>query len=186
MEKNVKKLLIGFVAVAAVFSIGTFVGASLLRRTQEAPKPGAEHAVFKHFEGTWDAAVTMMGQKSKGTQTDVVGCGGLYLITDFKGDMGGMPFHGHGIVGWDAAKKSYVTVWVDGMTSKIEIVDSKWDEKAKTMTTMREGPGPDGQPTKTKEVHTVVDADRHTFVMTSPGPEGKDMEILKIEYTRKK
>ena len=37
---------------------------------------------------------------SKGVETNVVGCGGLCLITDFKGEMvPGQPFHGHGTDG---------------------------------------------------------------------------------------
>lgn len=181
-----KKFWIGVVAVAAVFSIGTFVGATLLRRQQEAPAPGTEHAVFKHFEGNWDAAVTMMGQKSKGTQSDTIGCGGLFLITDFKGEMEGKPFHGHGVTGWDATKKKYTQLWVDSMTSSLEIAEATWDEKTKTMTTMRESPGPDGKPMKLKEVHTMIDADHMNFVISTPGEGGKEMEIMKIEYTRKK
>ena len=74
------------------------------------PKPGPEHALFKEDEGTWDAAVEIFvpGQPpmtSKGVETNTVGCGGLCLITDFKGDMMGSIFHGHGTVAYDAAKK---------------------------------------------------------------------------------
>ena len=71
--------------------------------------------------GSWDATVEMTmpdgsSMTSKGVQMDTVGCGGLCLITDFKGDMMGMPFQGHGVTTWDPATKKYVGSWVDSMS----------------------------------------------------------------------
>ena len=58
-----------------------------------APKPGAEHKLLTQDAGTWDAVVEMaeLGKPpttSKGVEVNTVGCGGLCLITNFKGDMG--------------------------------------------------------------------------------------------------
>ena len=50
-------------------------------------------------------------QKSKAVEVDTLGCSGLCLITDVKGDMMGMPFEGHGVSTWDPAKKKYVGSW---------------------------------------------------------------------------
>src|SRR5690606_2088845 len=79
------------------------------------PTPGPEHAVFRMDEGTWDAVVELQGppgappMQSKGVEVNTVGCNGLCLITEFTGDVGGMPFAGHGIATWDPAKKKYVS-----------------------------------------------------------------------------
>ena len=76
------------------------------------PKPGPEHAIFKEDAGTWDATVEIFaapGQPpmtSKAVETSTIGCGGLCLITDFKGEMmPGQAFHGHGTAAYDPAKK---------------------------------------------------------------------------------
>ena len=77
------------------------------------PKPGPEHALFKMDAGTWDATVEVTmapGAKpetSKGVEVNTIGCGGLCLITDFKAEMMGMAFLGHGTTTWDVVKKKY-------------------------------------------------------------------------------
>ncbi len=53
---------------------------------------------------------------AKGVETDRVGGSGLCLVTDFKADMMGMPFEGHGITTWESAKKKYIGSWADSMT----------------------------------------------------------------------
>jgi len=78
------------------------------------PRPGPEHAIFKDGAGTWDATVESFmvpgapPSVSKGVETSRVGCGGLCLITDFKGSftMGPPPappttFEGHGTDTYD-------------------------------------------------------------------------------------
>src|SRR5687767_11881324 len=70
------------------------------------PTAGPEHEILKHDVGTWDATVEMLGATpapppSKGTESNVLMSNGLWLISDFKSEMMGMPFHGHGTSGWD-------------------------------------------------------------------------------------
>ena len=83
------------------------------------PKPGPEHEVFKMDVGTWDATVEFpmapgaLPQTSKGVEVNTLSCGGLCLITDFKGEAMGSPFVGHGVMTWDAGKKNYTGSWND-------------------------------------------------------------------------
>src|SRR6185503_15784133 len=87
-------------------------------RAQEPTKPGPEYDVLKSQVGTWDATVEMSampGQPpsvSKGVETNTM-LGGLWLITDFKSEMAGAAFLGHGVAGYDPGKKKYVSTWVD-------------------------------------------------------------------------
>ncbi len=90
------------------------------------PTPGPEHQVLKEEAGTWDAVVEVFGvpgePKSKGVETSTIGCGGLCLINDFKGEtLPGQVFHGHGTVTYDALKKKYVGSWTDSMSSGLGI-----------------------------------------------------------------
>lgn len=154
------------------------------------PRPGPEHEILKGDVGTWDATVEsfMMGptpMTSKGTETNVL-VGGLWLVTDFKADMMGMPFQGHGITGYDAHKKKYVGTWVDTMSSGLGLSESTWDAATKTMTGTTEGPDPSGQIQKMKSVVTYKDPDTRVFTMSGAGPDGKDVKFLTITYQRKK
>ena len=58
------------------------------------PKPGTEHKVAEESVGTWDCAVKMAESpdESKGTSVSRMSLGGLWLLTDFEGDFGGIPF----------------------------------------------------------------------------------------------
>jgi hypothetical protein len=155
------------------------------------PRPGPEHEILKGDVGTWDATVEsfMTGgptpMVSKGTETNVL-VGGLWLVTDFKADMMGMPFLGHGISGYDPHKKKYVGTWVDTMSSGLGISESTWDAATKTMTGTHEGPDPSGQLQKMKAVVVYKDPDTRVFTMSGAGPDGKDVKFLTITYQRRK
>jgi hypothetical protein len=135
------------ITLAFTLACGMAVVASAQQPQQPPmPKPGPEHQMFKDDEGTWDAVVEIFvpGQpqpmSSKGVETNVVGCGGLCLITDFKGDMGGMTFHGHGTSTWDGAKKKYVGSWTDSMSTGLAVTEGTFDASKKTFTGTFEGP----------------------------------------------
>jgi uncharacterized protein DUF1579 len=153
------------------------------------PQPGPEHEILKKDVGTWDATVEMLqppGPPSQGTETSTMGPGGLWLISDFKSDMMGMPFTGHGVTGWDPAKKKYVGTWVDSMSTSISLSESTYDAASKTATGTLEAPGPDGKPVKLKAVTQYKDADTRVFTMYAPGPDGKEAAMMRITYKRKK
>lgn len=156
------------------------------------PQPGAEHAILKADEGTWEATVEILAPPgapapppSKGTETNTL-LGGMWLVTDFKADMMGAPFAGHGIAGWDSVKKKYVSVWTDTMSPAIMTGESTYDAAKKTMTGYMEGPDMSGKIAKMKAVSEWKDADTRVFTMYNPGPEGKEVPSMRITYKRKK
>lgn len=155
------------------------------------PKPGPEHEVFKMEEGNWDAVVEMTPapgappQTSKGVEVNTVGCGGLCLISDFKADMGGMPFHGHGTVTWDAMKKKYVGSWTDSMSAGLAISEGTYDPATKQWTGTMEGPDMTGKMMRARSVSEWKDANTRVFTMYAPGPDGKEAPMMRITYTRR-
>lgn len=155
------------------------------------PTPGPEHEILKMDAGTWDAAVEVsvpgMGtMTSKGTEVNALGCGGLCLITDFTGDlMPGMSFAGHGVATWDPRKKKYVVSWTDSMSTGLAVGESTWDPAAKRMTGWLEGPDIAGQVTKSRSVVEYTDTTR-VLTIDVPGPDGKEAQLMKITYTRRK
>lgn len=156
------------------------------------PKPGPEHAILNMDVGTWDAVVEFVPAPgappmvSKGVEVNTLGCNGLCLITDFKGEAMGSPFHGHGMATWDPAKKKYTGSWTDSMSTGIAVAEMTYDAAAKTGTGSMEGPDMTGKVMRTR---TVTDYKKEGMrVMTSyaPGPDGKEMQMMKITYTRRK
>jgi hypothetical protein len=177
-----------------IFVLGaTAIAAALAgRQMPPMPKPGPEHALFKLDVGTWDAVVettTAPGapaMKSTGVEVNTMGCGGLCLITDFNGDMMGTPFLGHGIAAWDPAKKKYVGVWTDSMSTGLAMGESTYDPATKKVTGSMEGPDMTGKVVKSRSVVEYRGESTRVMTMYSPGPDGKEMQAMKITYTKRK
>lgn len=176
--------------VAAVFAFSGFVAAQGM---PSMPKPGPEHAVFKEDVGTWDATVESFmspdgkPMTSKGTETNIVSCGGLCLVTHFKGEMmPGVAFEGHGTTAYDPAKKKYVGSWTDSMSQGLMIGETAYDPATKTATGWMEGPDTTGKVVRMKSVVQYKDPNTRVFTMHGPGPDGKDAQMMRITYTRRK
>ena len=179
-------------AVLAILSATALTAAQQSGQMPPMPKPGPEHAILKMDVGTWDAVVEVTPapgapvQKSKGVEVDTMGCGGLCLITDVKGDMMGMPFEGHGVTTWDPAKKKYVGSWTDSMSTGLSIGESTYDPAAKKYSGWMEGPDMTGKVMKMRSVVEWKDPTTRVFTAYGPGPDGKEMEGMKITYTKRK
>jgi hypothetical protein len=147
------------------------------------PKPGPEHAMLKKQEGTWDTTMKMAGAESKGIATYKMELGGLWLASTFEGDLGGMKFTGKGLDTYDPAKRKYVGIWCDSMSTSPLVMEGTYDPATKTLTMAGEGPGMDGKPTRYKAVTEHPDDDTMTFRMYVGG--GTEPAFT-ITYKRKK
>jgi hypothetical protein len=147
-------------------------------------KPGPEHQTLKNLAGTWDATVEMMQPgvpASKGVETNKLLADGLWVVSDFKSQMGEKPFEGHGVWGYDPVKKKYVGTWVDSMTASLTLSEGTFDAATKTATDIMEGPGPDGKPMKIKATTVWKDNDTRVFTMFMG-----EQPSMRITYTRRK
>lgn len=156
------------------------------------PKPGPAHDVLKADLGTWNAAVEVVSapgapaMTSTGVETNVLGCGGLCLVTDFKGTMmPGVSFEGHGVVTYDPAKKKYVGSWTDSMSTGLAMSEATWDPAKKALTGWMEGPDMTGAVVKTRSVSEHKDAKTRVLTVYAPGPGGKEFQMMRIVYTKK-
>jgi hypothetical protein len=158
------------------------------------PQPTAEHRTLTGEVGTWDAKITSFmngpGQPptvSKGVETNRM-MGGFWLISEFEGDFGGMPFQGHSQIGFDPKAGHYVMSWVDSMNPRLSTHTGSYDPDSKTLTFQ----GKAFDPMLDKEVDqkttsTFTDADHKVFTLSMKAPEYGDdwVEFMKIEYTRR-
>jgi hypothetical protein len=182
-------------ALACVLSIlGVAVGRAGAEQpaAPAAPHPGPEHVLLQKEVGTWDASVEAAEAPgkapslSKGVETDGLMAGGLWLITTFKSSFMNQPFEGHGVAGYDPAKKKYVSSWVDSFSSGVSLGESSYDPATKKMSGWMEGPDVTGKLTKTRMETEWKDATTRVFTMWAQGPDGKESVVLKITYKRRK
>ena len=153
----------------------------------QVPGPQPEHAKLKSMEGKWKFVLKAAdGSESPGTNESKLECGGLWLISDFKTTFGGAPFQGHGMDGYDSAKKKYVTIWVDSLTSAPMIFEGDFDSTGKILTMTSEAQGPTGQPAKWRSVTKIVSENEHTFEMFLTPKDGKELSMMTVTYKRDK
>ena len=152
-------------------------------RAQEPPKPGPEHEVLKKHVGTWDLTMKFGGMETKGTSTYKLDLGGLWLSSHIESEIFGKKFHGHGMDSYDAAKKKYVSVWFDSMSTTPMTMEGTYDAGKKTLTMSGDGPGMDGKPTKHTSVTEWKDDDTLHFSMYMG--DGKE-PAFSIVYKRRK
>jgi hypothetical protein len=134
-------------------------------RAQEPVKPGPEHAELKKLEGVWDTTMKMGGMESKGTATYKMDLGGLWLLSQFEGSIGGQKFSGRGADSYDPAKKKFVGLWIDSMSASIMTMEGTHDPKTKTMTMFGDGPDMTGKTVKHKTVSHMPDDNTINFGM---------------------
>jgi hypothetical protein len=185
--------------VGRVACVAVVLGLGSLARAQEGggpPKPTAEHKVLAEDVGTWDAVIkAYMGGPdaepaiSKGSEVNKMMGGGMWALSEFKGEFGGQPFEGHGQYGYDPLKKKYIGTWIDSMAPTLAVLEGTYDAKTKTMT--YEGDGVDVA-TKAKYSMKMVTAmkDDGTKVFTlymKMAPTGdKEVKFMEITYTKRK
>jgi hypothetical protein len=150
------------------------------------PKPGPEHALLKKLCGEWDAAVHHAGSPPAKATMTTRAHGDFFTLDDFRSDFGGMAFTGHGINGYDPVKKQYVSIWTDTMSPSPVIMWGSYDDKKKELVTTGEGMGPGGKMCKMTNICRIKDDDHMEFEMRGPGPDGKEGQMMRIDYTRKK
>ncbi len=117
-------------AFAAVLLL---VGASVL--AQQAPKPAAEMSQIKYYAGSWacsgDAPASPFGpahktESSLVLNSDLDGFWYSGMLTEKKTASNTQPVRGMAHLGYDAAAKQFVMVWVDNFGSWANELSPGW------------------------------------------------------------
>jgi len=179
-------------ACAIMLGLASTTGAI---QAQEAAKPTPEHLELAKEVGTWDAEIKVWMQgpdappeTTKGEERISLLPGGLWLTSEFKGEMGGKDFHGRGLSGYDPAKKKYVDVWIDSTDPHVTTLEGEYDEATKTLTSHGKSIDPhSGSPydIKTESVRKGPDLRVFTFHIKNKDTGGEYLKILEMTYKRR-
>jgi hypothetical protein len=154
-------------------------------------RPGPEHKLFKQMVGKFDAELTTFvdgapAGKSAASSTNEMIMKGRYLHGDFSGSVMGRPFTGASLWAFDRAKRKYVSLWIDDMSTAVLIAEGDADASGKVITVSGTERDPlTGQDKKIKSVLTIIDADHHTWEAFET-IDGQERRMLSIAYTRAK
>ena len=149
---------------------------------QDVPKPGKEHKDLAKLAGKWKATVKEgFNSGQTGTSEFKVVCNGMWVASDFKMDDGS--FTGQGLDGYDAAKKKYVSVWVDSMGGPPLIFEGDWTEPGKTLVQTAKGVGPDGSVAEFRSVTKYPSETAMNWELFMKAGTG-EIKLMAIDYTK--
>jgi len=149
---------------------------------QEFPKPQKEHHDLAKAVGKWKMTVKEgFNAGQTGTSEYKSVCNGMWIASDFKMDDGS--FSGQGLDSYDAAKKKYVSVWVDSMGGSPLIFEGDWTEPGKTMVQTAKGPGPTGTPVEYRSVTKHTSDKAMTFELYIKA-DGAETKLMAVDYVK--
>jgi hypothetical protein len=179
-------------ALLAALAAASLASRAAAPQNPFAVTPGKEHELLSKLAGSWNAKfkLTMPGAPPMESKSTEVGemLGGLWLISRYEDpNMMGERFSGVQLLGYDPAKKKYVSAWVDSQTAELSTQEGTWDEATKTLTLIGASKDPmTGQPSTSKSVVRWTDDEHRTSSLFAGGADGKEMELFRIEYERAK
>jgi len=167
--------------------------ATMMKNWQAYATPGDMHKMMSGWDGTWDAEVTsfypgMPPEKSKATTVNTTIMDGRYQRSVHKGSMMGAPFSGESIMGYDNARKKFLSTWVDNMGTGVMTMEGTWDAATKKLNMTGQCVDPSAGTDKMmtmRQVISVIDDKTQMFEMYGPGPDGKDYKMMEIKLTKK-
>jgi hypothetical protein len=197
-------------AIAALFLLAAALGVSvalaadappqmspeqkaMMDKMAKAATPGAQHAMLTKMAGEWTCKVkyqmdpSQPMQESQSTAMITALMDGRYIQEVDAGQMGGMPFNGMALYGYDNVSGKYVSSWIDNMGTGIETSVGTADASGKVITWVATMNDPlSGKSKSSRMVTTVVDDNHHTLEMYGVPPGGKkEVKMMTIDYVRK-
>ncbi len=174
----------------AALSLTSVAAVHVVQDPQDTPKPLPQHALLTKHVGVWDAVVIAhmpdgTEQRNKGKMTTRK-LADFHTIDDFESEFMGAPFVGHGTNSYCPVRKKYLSTWIDSMTGAPMLLLGDYDEKTKELTMVGEAFGQSGKLEPCRAVTRFVDDEHFHWSFFGAGPDGKEMQFMRIEYTRRK
>jgi len=175
--------------------------AKMMEAIMKAATPGPEHAKLNTLVGKWNfitkwrMSPDQPWEETPGKAEYKWALNKKSLYHEVKATpnpekdamMGGVPFEGFGMTGFDNVSKKYYNVWADNMGTGIMTSTGTADASGKTFTYGGEYNCPITGGKKTaKSILKIVGDDKVVFEMYDKTPDGKEFISLEVTYARQK
>ena len=157
----------------------------------KAGTPGAPHQALALAAGSYDLKLKSWHEpggppmEETGTATRTMGLDGRVLMEDITASMMGMPFTGHGMMGYDNVSGKYWSTWTDSMSTGVMVSEGTCDaEKACSFTGSWNDPIKKG-PVTMRMTSRWASPTTQIFEMRGPGKDGKEVKMMEMTYTKK-
>jgi hypothetical protein len=165
----------------------------MLEAYAKAGKPGPEHKRLEPLVGEWNYAGKFWMDPNKppiemkGTAKRKWILGDRFVQDEIEGPGFGEKFVGFGLLGYDNTQGKYTSFWIDSMTTAFSVGTGSLDASGKVLTYHREETDPlTKKKYKARDVIHMEDADKQVSQMYKEGPDGKEIKIGEIFFTRLK
>ncbi|HZW10334.1 MAG TPA: DUF1579 domain-containing protein [Phycisphaerales bacterium] len=163
-----------------------------MQACMEAATPGEMHAHLAQGVGVWEGKTTMWmtpeAEPMESTCTTTISpiLDGRFYKCKTTGDMGGMPFTGLGMYGFDNVAQEFQGTWIDNCGTGMAIGTGELSSDGETMTWTYEYNCPiTKKPTTLRQVERHTGKDSMTLEMYGIFPKtGKEYKMMEIAYTR--
>ena len=152
-----------------------------------------EHKILESLVGEWDVKVRFYfpdpkkPSESKGIMTRKMILGGNLLQESFAGDFVGQPVVGLSLIGFDANKERFVTIWCDSMSTSMTQTQGIYDAPKKTLTSLGELHDPNTKKMmRARDVLRIISKDEQILEMyRRPKGATEEFKIMEVVYARK-
>jgi hypothetical protein len=166
--------------------------AAMMKAWTDYMTPGKYHEMFAKDDGTWNEEITMWMDpsapptKNTATAENTMILGGRYQQSKHTGSFNGMPFEGISILGYDNAKKVFVSSWIDNMGTGIMNMEGTWDDTTKSVNFKGKAVDPmTGKEVMVRQVFKPIDDNNQLMTMYDT-KNGQEVKTMEIKLTRKK
>lgn len=159
---------------------------------QGLPQPTPEHKAMAREAGNWKAVSKLWltpetePMISEASESNAL-LGELWLLSEYEGNVMGMPFKGMGTMGYDPVKKKYVGTWVDTINPHLQTMEGEYDVATHTLTMYSTGRDVMTSEEKTsKLVSRYLDDNSKVFEMHAlvPGKTDEYWKQMEVTYKR--
>jgi hypothetical protein len=156
--------------------------------------PGPEHQLIGKMAGDWTVSGQMwMDPKADptpikaGAMHSEMTLGGRFLATTQTGEMMGMPYEGHGQMGFDNFRKQYMLTWIDNMGTTISSAAGTADAAGKVISLMgkMDDPSMGKKDEDVKYEYTFKDDKTIQFDIYGFAPDKTPLKMMEMIYTKK-
>lgn len=165
---------------------------AMMEAFMAAGTPGHEHEMLAESVGDYDMVIkSWMGpggeaMEENATATRHMMLGGRVMVEEVNGTMMGQPFEGYGMTGYDNVTGKYWSTWNDNMTTGVMVAEGTCNDSGDECTFT----GTSSDPMTKEQVTSRMTLKRTSpttelFTMYGAGPDGNEMKMMEITYTKK-
>jgi len=153
--------------------------------------PGPEHKELAEAVGTWSFTSKHYMKPGgdpmtmKGTSVIKTIFNGRFMIEEFKGNFMGSPFEGMLLLGYSNIEEQFISLWIGSMNTEFSFASGTKNENGNLQMSgmMTDVKTPQGRPFR--HVSKNIDKNHFTVEMHDTMPDGSEMLMMEINYTRK-